>query len=95
MFWDCFPKGPCEEYESNPIYRMFMQWTTLPDGKSVLFRNVAEGDMSDRYHGFHLYKAIARYCRDTAVPRKQIEKFGGAYIFTEKAPQGEVLFIEP
>lgn len=95
MFWDCFPKGPCEEYESNPIYRMFMQWTTLPDGKSVLFRNVAEGDMSDRYHGFHLYKAIARYCRDTAVPRKQIEKFGGAYIFTDKAPQGEVLLIEP
>jgi hypothetical protein len=26
----------------------------------------------DRFHGFDLYKAIARYCKDTAVPRKEI-----------------------
>jgi hypothetical protein len=30
-------------------------------------------DNHDRYHGFHLYKAIARYCKD-AVPRKEIGK---------------------
>ena len=26
----------------------------------------------DRYHGFQLYKAITQYCKDTAVPRKEL-----------------------
>jgi hypothetical protein len=96
MFWDCFPNGPCEEYENNPIFKMFMTWLLLPDGQSILFRDPHSGDFSERYRGFHLYKAIAKYCRDTAVPRKQIDKFGSVYLYTEKVPQGEsVLFIEP
>lgn len=96
MFWDCFPNGPCEEYENNPIFKMFMTWLILPDGQSILFRDPHAGDFSERYRGFHLYKAIAKYCRDTAVPRKQIDKFGSVYLYTEKVPQGEsVLFIEP
>lgn len=92
MFWDCFPRGPDESYFHNPLYKMFMCWLTLPDGKSILFRNLAEGDFSERYRGFHLYKAIARYCRDTAVPRKQIEKFGSVYSI-DKVPRGETCLV--
>jgi hypothetical protein len=95
MFWDCFPEGPVEKYNGNPLYEMFMQWLTLPDGRSILFKNVPFGDFSERYSGFQLYKAIARYCRDTAVPRKQIEKFGFPYLFEGKPPLSETLmFIE-
>ena len=92
MFWDCFPSGPDDQYASNPIFKMFMSWLTLPDGKSVLFRDPANGDFSERYRGFHLYKAIARYCRDTAVPRKQIERFGSAYLI-DKVPRGESFLV--
>jgi len=92
MFWDCFPSGPDEQYASNPIFKMFMSWLTLPDGKSILFRDPANGDFSERYRGFHLYKAIARYCRDTAVPRKQIERFGSAYLI-DKVPRGESFLV--
>lgn len=92
MFWDCFPLGPDNEYSSNPIFKMFMAWLTLPDGKSILFRDPGNGDFSERYRGFNLYKAIARYCRDTAVPRKQIEKFGSPYII-DKVPRGESCLV--
>jgi hypothetical protein len=92
MFWDCFPNGPDEQYMSNPIFKMFMTWLTLPDGKSILFRDQEKGDFSERYRGFNLYKAIARYCRDTAVPRKQIEKFGSPY-FIDKVPRGESCLV--
>ena len=93
MFWDCFPNGPSSEYNGNPLYAMMMQWLTLPDGRSVLFKDVAGGDFSERYRGFQLYKAISRYSRDTAVPRKQIEKFGTPYLFEGKPPS-DCLFIE-
>jgi hypothetical protein len=92
LFWDCFPDGADDKYVSNPLFKMFMTWLTLPDGKSILFRDPENGDFSERYRGFHLYKAIARYCRDTAVPRKQIEKFGSVYI-TDKVPRGETCLV--
>ena len=92
LFWDCFPKGPDDAYASNPLYKMFMSWLTLPDGKSVLFRDPENGDFSERYRGFNLYKAIARYCRDTAVPRKQVEKFGSPYV-VDKVPKGESFLV--
>ena len=34
-----------------------------------------EETIIDRYYGFDLYKAIARYAKDTAVPRKEISEF--------------------
>jgi len=92
MFWDCFPNGPSDEYKGDPIYMMFMSWLTLPDGSSILFRNLKDGDDSERYRGFNLYKAIARYCRDTAVPRKQIDKFGTPYL-VDKVPRGESFLV--
>ena len=92
LFWDCFPNGLDDDYCSNPLFKMFVSWLTLPDGKSILFRDPENGDFSERYRGFHLYKAIARYCRDTAVPRKQIEKFGAVYI-TDKVPRGETCLV--
>ena len=94
VFWDCFPHGVSDEYSANPLYKMFMQWLTLPDGTSVLFRNAREGDKHERYGGFQLYKAIARWSRD-AVPRKQVEVFGGPYVYEGKVPAGEdCLFVE-
>jgi hypothetical protein len=77
LFWDLFPEGPKhQEYAANPLFQMFVRWLSIDDG-SVLF---GKNDVKhDRYHGFHLYKAIARFCKN-AVPRKEIvelkSKFG-------------------
>ena len=71
LFWDMFPEGPDHEY-THPLFHVFLQWMVLPDGSSVLFRK--KKDNHDRYHGFNLYKAIARYCKDSAVPRREILK---------------------
>lgn len=97
MFWDCFPKGPLnEEYHSDPLFKILMAWTTLPDGSSILFRNLDDKDTHERYRGFHLYKAISRYCKGTAVPKQQIEKLAVPYVFLERIPSGEqCLLIEP
>lgn len=97
LFWDCFPNGPlCEEYQTDPLFVILMAWTTLPDKTSILFRNLEEKDTHERYRGFHLYKAIARYCKKTAVPQQQIEKLAVPYLFTDKLPSGELcLLIEP
>lgn len=71
LFWDLFPKGPTDEsYILNPVFTMLMRWLHI-ESKSVLF---AEGNpRHERYHGFHLYKAISRFCKDTALPRKEVE----------------------
>ena len=97
IFWDCYPRGPLhEEYAADPLFQILMKWLTLPDGSSILFRNLAEKDVHERYAGFHLYKAIARYCKGTAVPRIQIEKLGTPYLYTDRLPLGEsCLTIEP
>jgi hypothetical protein len=71
LFWDFFPEGPNHEpYVRNPLFCYFRKWLMIEDGTSVLFGK--EDPRHDRYHGFTLYKAIARYCRDTAVPRKEL-----------------------
>jgi hypothetical protein len=70
MFWDMFPEGPDGDYSDNAVFALFKKWLTLEDGTSVLFGK--KDAKHDRFHGFDLYKAIARYCRDTAVPRKEI-----------------------
>jgi len=72
VFWDMFPKGP-DALTGSPLRAIFLAWTTLPDGSSVMFRK--KRDNHDRYHGFGLYKAIARYCKDTAIPRKEMARF--------------------
>jgi hypothetical protein len=71
MFWDMFPDGPDHAY-THPLFEVFKQWMTQPDGTSIMFRK--ERDRHDRYHGFDLYKAIARYCKDSATPRREIVK---------------------
>ncbi len=71
LFWDMFPEGPDHPY-THPLFEVFKQWMLQSDGTSVMFRE--QRDNHDRYHGFHLYKAIARYCKDSAVPRREIQK---------------------
>jgi hypothetical protein len=71
IFWDLFPAGP-DVHSTHPLFEMFQQWMEQSDGSSVMFREAR--DDHDRYHGFHLYKAIARYCKN-AVPRRQMIKF--------------------
>ena len=90
MFWDMFPEGPDHVY-SHPLFQVFKQWMTQSDGTSVFFRE--ERDRHDRYHGFDLYKAIARYCKDSATPRREIAKL--ASFVTPSVPLGAAcLFIE-
>jgi hypothetical protein len=67
-----FPQGPNVNTD-HPLFEMFKHWATCPDGTSVIFRS--KGDNHDRYHGFDLYKAITRYLKESAVPRKEISKF--------------------
>jgi hypothetical protein len=84
LFWDIFPEGPkFDDYLENPLYKIFLKWLTLPDGSSVLFYK--NNPKLDRYHGFDLYKAIARYAKD-AVPRKEISEFK---LFLGEIPMGE------
>ena len=71
VFWDMFPEGPDHDY-NHPLFSVFKQWMSQSDGTSILFRE--QKDNHDRYHGFDLYKAIARYCKDSATPRREISK---------------------
>ena len=89
MFWDMFPEGPVQE-STHPLFELFKHWTTLPDGSSVIFRK--KGDNHDRYHGFDLYKAITRYLKESAVPRRELAKFS-QYIVTPAPFVTNVLVI--
>jgi hypothetical protein len=71
VYWDVFACKPTDA-NNHPLFDIFKQWMTQSDGSSVMFRK--KGDNHDRYHGFHLYKAIARYCKDSATPRREIAK---------------------
>ena len=91
VFWDMFPKGPKHEY-THPLFGIFLQWMKQSDGTSVMFRT--KMDNHDRYHGFDLYKAIVRYCGDSAVPKKEIGRMT-QYRATPSAAQiGDALIIE-
>ena len=70
LFWDLFPEGPNhEEYKEIPMFQGLMKWLSVDD-KNILFSS--GNPKHERYHGFHLYKAIARFSKD-AVPRREIE----------------------
>ena len=86
IFWDLFPNGPkYDEYSENIVFKLFMKWLTLPDGSSILFHR--SNPKVDRYCGFNLYKAIARYCKDI-TPRKEIDEFK---CFKSEVPVGSTL----
>ena len=68
LFWDIFPDGPDN---THPFCVTLRQWMEQSDGTSVMFRK--QKDNHDRYHGFDLYKAIARYCKN-AVPKNEISR---------------------
>jgi hypothetical protein len=89
MFWDMFPEGPDAQC-FHPLFEVFKGWMKQSDGSSVMFRE--QRDNHDRYHGFYLYKAIARYCKD-AVPRKEIAKLI-AYQVPQPPLGTPCLFIE-
>lgn len=83
VFWDIFPEGPAQKSD-HPLFELFKHWTTLPDGTSVIFRE--KGDNHDRFHGFDLYKAITRYLKDSAVPKKELSKFSQYCMTTAPSP---------
>jgi hypothetical protein len=86
MFWDLFPEGPyCLDYRDNQVFKFFTKWLKLDDDKSILFGK--KDPKHDRYHGFHLYKAIARFCKN-AVPRTEILSLK-PYFGTDSIPAGE------
>ena len=91
IFWDMFPKGPKHEV-SHPLFKIFLQWMKQTDGTSVMFR--AKMDNHDRYHGFDLYKAIVRYCVDSAVPKKEISRMVQYRATPSAAQLGDALVIE-
>lgn len=90
MFWDLFPEGPDHAYD-HPLFEVFKQWMSQSDGTSVFFRT--KKDRHDRYHGFDLYKAIARYCKDSATPRREIAKLS-AFVVPSVPLGAACLFLE-
>jgi hypothetical protein len=90
VYWDMFPEGP-DTPTGHPLQNVFAQWMTQQDGSSVFFRK--QRDRHDRYHGFDLYKAIARYCKDSATPRRELAKL--TVFATPSVPLGTpALYIE-
>ena len=87
LFWDIFP----DPEPDNLLYKLFTKWLTLEDGTSVLFGK--KNASHDRFHGFHLYKAIARYCKDNAIPRKEIMSLKEVY-GVESVGNNHVLMID-
>lgn len=71
LYWDLF-----EEEDNSLLCKLFKKWLTIEDG-SVLFGK--KDPRHERYHGFELYKAISRYCKDNAVPRKEINALKELY----------------
>jgi hypothetical protein len=72
LFWDIFPEGPkFDAYQEQPLFKLFIKWMSLEDGSSVLF--FRHNPKVDRYLGFSLYKAIARYSKNS-IPRKEISE---------------------
>ena len=86
LFWDIFPEPEPE----NTLYKFFVKWLTIDSG-SIMFGK--KDPHHDRFHGFHLYKAIARYCKDNAVPRKEIISLKAMY-GVESADGNTVLMID-
>ncbi len=91
VFWDMFPKGPKHEY-THPLFGLFLQWMKQTDGSSVMFRK--KMDNHDRYHGFDLYKAIVRYCGDSAVPKKEIGRMAQYRVLPSAVQLGDALIID-
>jgi hypothetical protein len=68
-----------------------MKWLTLDDGSSILFGK--KEPKHDRFHGFHLYKAIARLSNNS-IPRKEIMEFKELFSITEIPADKKVCLIE-
>lgn len=87
LFWDIYPEGPQHsEYQNYPVFRLFMKWMTLDDGSVLFFKN---NPKVDRFIGFSLYKAIAKYSKN-AVPSREISALD---CFLGECPVEESLLI--
>lgn len=64
LFWDIYPDG---EDRDDPLYETLKRWAG-----PLLFDTI--NPKHERYHGFNLYKAIARLSKDTAILRNEIER---------------------
>lgn len=71
LYWDLFP-----EEDNSTLCSMFRRWLTIETGSVMFGKNDCH---HDRFHGFELYKAIIRFCKDTAVPRKEISSLKSIY----------------
>lgn len=90
MFWDLFPEGPSYEgYTTNPLFEMMIRWMKTDATHSVLFGK--KDATHDRFHGFHLYKAIARFCKD-AIPSKELGLLKSLYGMSN-IPNGESICV--
>lgn len=68
LYCDLFP-----EEDDSRLCQMMKRWLDTEYG------NILFGEKHDRYHGFELYKAIVRFCKDTAIPRKEISLLKDIY----------------
>ena len=87
LFWDLYPEGPeYPEYQNYPVFKLFMKWMAIDNG-SVLFYK--KNPKIDRFIGFSLYKAIAKFSKN-AVPSKEISELSQ---FIDECPVEETPLI--
>ena len=87
LFWDIYPEGPeCAEYQNYPVFKLFMKWLALENGSVLFFKN---NPKVDRFIGFSLYKAIAKYSKN-AIPSKEIQELS---CFLDECPLEETPLI--
>lgn len=87
LFWDIYPEGPeFGEYQNYPVFKLFIKWMTLDDGSVLFFKH---NPKVDRFIGFSLYKAIAKFSRN-AVPQKEISVLSE---FLNDCPVEETLLV--
>ena len=87
LFWDIYPEGPEHpEYQNYSVFKLFIKWLTV-DTNSLLF--CKKNPKLDRYPGFTLYKAIAKYAKN-AIPHKEISSLD---CFLGECPLDEIPLI--
>jgi len=87
LFWDIYPEGPeYPEYQNYPVFKLFMKWLTYDNGSFLFFKNNSK---IDRFVGFSLYKAIAKFAKN-AVPQKEISELS---CFLDECPLDETPLI--
>lgn len=72
---------------TSDLFNVMWQWLIDDDGRNILW----DGDQSERYPGFDLYRVIAQKVKN-AVPREQLDKAPFSGFAYASVPDGEKVY---